>query len=71
MKPHRLPNSGLVLELRDDVELTPEQEEVLDAYLPIVVAHERARWAALTPRERAAEPKAWRAAAERGVRARG
>lgn len=49
----------------------PEQEELLDAYLPIVVAHECERRAALTPRERAAEPKAWLAASASTVRGRG
>lgn len=67
MKRRRLPISGLVLELRDDVEVTPE-EAVLDAYRPIVVQHEPERWAALTPWERVAEPKAWRAAASATVR---
>lgn len=36
----RLPDSGLKLELVDSFELTPEQEEVLDAYLPVLIQRE-------------------------------
>lgn len=67
---HRLPD-GTVIELVDGATLSPEEEDALVAYLPIVRQQERERRAVLTPRERAGEPKAWLAAAERGVRARG
>jgi hypothetical protein len=68
---HRLPNSGLELDLAPGKTLTPEQEAVLDAYLPIVVRHEQERRAAQTPRERASERQAWLAAAQQGTRGRG
>lgn len=67
---HRLP-SGLELDLVEGEKLTPDEEAALDAYIPIVIRTERERRAALTPRERAAEPKAWRAAVYGAPRGRG
>lgn len=62
---------GLVLELRDGVTLTPEEEEMLDAYLPAFIQQEKGRQAAQPPGERAAERQAWVAAAASDVRGRG
>jgi hypothetical protein len=69
MTRHVLPCS-LVLELRDDVTLTPE-EELLDAYLPAFIQREKNRRVAQPPRERAAERQAWVAAAASDVRGQG
>lgn len=71
MKLHRLPNSGLILELRDDVELTEEQKAALDAYLPVFIDHERGRLAAMTPCERRSEQQGWAAVTEQPVRGHG
>jgi hypothetical protein len=70
MTSHRLPD-GTILELRPGQTITQEELDALAADLPTYRRAERERRAAMTPREWADEPKAWLAAVERGVRARG
>jgi hypothetical protein len=70
MREHRLPN-GMILDLVDGVTLTPEEDEVLAAYLTIFIRYEKERLAALNTRERRAEKQAWLEAARHAVRGRG
>lgn len=66
---HRLPD-GTIIDLVPGATLTPEEGAALAAYLPLVKRNEAERRAEQTPRERANEKHAWRAAV-RGPRGRG
>jgi hypothetical protein len=64
-------DDGTVFELFPGQTVSEEELELIAAYARLWRRAERERRAAMTPRERRDEQKAWLAVAERGVRARG